>query len=104
MDRETRRQLEHYRREEAGPMENALLDDLSDAEMDRGEFIRRATVFGFSTSMIAAALAAAGEAPLAFAAPTAAGAGGRPSPGCLPPPPPRLRPHTDAHTRSPRNR
>ena len=32
MDRESRRQFEQYRHEEAGPVENALLDDLSDAE------------------------------------------------------------------------
>jgi peptide/nickel transport system substrate-binding protein len=100
MDRETRRQLEHYRREEAGPVESALLDDLFDGEMDRGAFIRRATVFGLSTSMIAAALAAAGEAPLAFAAPTAAAAGGRLRLGCIPPPAHGLDPHTYADTGS----
>ena len=100
MDRESRRQFEHYRHEEAGPVENALLDDLSDAEMDRGEFIRRATVLGFSTSMIAAALAAVGEAPLAFAAPAAAGAGGRLRLGCIPPPAHGLDPHTYADTGS----
>src|SRR5438034_6259313 len=100
MDRETRRQLEHYRREEAGPVERALLDDLVDGEMDRGAFIRRATVFGLSTSMIAAALAAAGEAELAFAAPTAAGAGGRLRLGCIPPPAHGLDPHTYADTGS----
>jgi peptide/nickel transport system substrate-binding protein len=100
MDRKRRRQLEQYRRQEAGPVENALLDDLSDAEMDRGEFIRRATVLGFSASMIAAALAAAGEAPLAFAAPTAASAGGRLRLGCIPPPAHGLDPHTYADTGS----
>jgi peptide/nickel transport system substrate-binding protein len=100
MDRETRRQLEHYRREEAGPVESALLDDLFDGEMDRGAFIRRASVFGLSTSMIAAALAAAGEAPLAFAAPTAAVAGGRLRLGCIPPPAHGLDPHTYADTGS----
>jgi peptide/nickel transport system substrate-binding protein len=100
MDRETRRQLEHYRREEAGPVESTLLDDLFDGEMDRGAFIRRATVFGLSTSMIAAALAAAGEAPLAFAAPTAAEAGGRLRLGCIPPPAHGLDPHTYADTGS----
>src|SRR5712691_8114463 len=100
MDRETRRQLEHYRREEAGPVENAVLDDLFDAEMDRGQFIRRATVVGFSASIIAAALAAAGEAELAFAAPEAAGAGGRLRLGCIPPPAHGLDPHTYADTGS----
>src|SRR5438093_1914127 len=100
MDRESRRQLEHYRRTEAGPVENAVLDDLFDAEMDRGQFIRRATVVGFSASIIAAALAAAGEAELAFAAPTAAGAGGRLRLGCIPPPAHGLDPHTYADTGS----
>jgi peptide/nickel transport system substrate-binding protein len=100
MDRETRRQLEHYRREEAGAVENALLDELFDGEMDRGDFFRRATVFGLSTSAIAAALAAAGEAPLAFAAPAAAKAGGRMRLGCIPPPAHGLDPHTYADTGS----
>jgi peptide/nickel transport system substrate-binding protein len=100
MDRETRRKLEHYRREEAGPVENALLDDLVDGECDRREFIRRAGVFGLSTSTIAAALAAVGEAPLAFARPTEVTAGGRLRVGCIPPPAHGLDPHTYMDTGS----
>src|SRR4051812_50116634 len=101
MDRETRRQLENFRHNEAGPVENALIDDLASGELDRGEFLRRATVFGLSTSAIAAALAAFGDAPLAFAAPSRAKAGGRPRGGGIPPPAPGGAPPPDAGTRSP---
>ena len=48
MDRETRRQIEEYRRTEAGPLENNLIDELVDGELDRQEFLARATMFGLS--------------------------------------------------------
>ena len=46
MDRESRRQIEAYRRNEAGPLENNLIDELMNGELDRREFITRATMFG----------------------------------------------------------
>jgi peptide/nickel transport system substrate-binding protein len=100
MDRETRRRLEEFRHNEAGPIENALIDDLATGELDRGEFLRRATVFGLSASAIATALAAFGEAPLAFARPLAGSVGGRLRLGCIPPPAHGLDPHTYADTGS----
>jgi peptide/nickel transport system substrate-binding protein len=96
MDRETRRRLEQYRRDEAGPVENALIDNLASGEVDRREFIKRATVAGFSASMIGTALAALGEAPLAFARPTVHRAGNRLRAGIYPPPAHEIEPHTFA--------
>ena len=61
MDRDTRRRLEEFRHNEAGPVENALIDDLASGELDRGQFLRRATIFGLSTSAIATALALSGS-------------------------------------------
>jgi peptide/nickel transport system substrate-binding protein len=98
MDRESMRRIEHYRRTEAGPVENALIDDLATGELDRAEFLRRATIFGLSASAIAAALAALGDAPLAFAKSSAGRAGGRLRVGCIPPPAHGLDPHTYADT------
>ena len=46
MDRETRRIVESYRRDEAGPIENNLIDELVGGELDRDEFLQRATMFG----------------------------------------------------------
>ena len=69
MDRETRRRFEEYRREQAGPIENTLIDELADGELDRGEFLQRATMFGLSVSAIGAALELSGHNPLAHAAP-----------------------------------
>jgi peptide/nickel transport system substrate-binding protein len=98
MDRETRRRLEEFRHNEAGPIENALIDDLATGELDRSEFLRRASIFGLSASAIATALAAFGDAPLAFAKSSAARAGGRLRVGCIPPPAHGLDPHTYADT------
>src|SRR5437016_4168204 len=100
MDRETRRRLEEFRQNEAGPVENALIDDLATGELDRGEFLRLATIFGLSTSAIATALAAFGEAPLASAGTQRGAAGGRLRVGCIPPPAHGLDPHTYADTGS----
>src|SRR6266404_2845104 len=96
MDQETRRRLEEYRRNEAGTIENVLLDDLLAGEVDRREFFRRAGLFGLSASVIGAALAAAGEAPVAFAAPGAVKAGGRLRVAIIPPPTKTLDPQTYA--------
>ncbi len=94
MDRETRRRLEGYRRNEAGQVENTLIDELAAGELDRKEFLRRATIAGLSTSAIATAFAAFGDAPLAFAQSAPARAGGRLRIGIIPPPTGSLDPHT----------
>jgi len=100
MDRHTRRQFEEYRRSTAGDVENTLIDELIDGEMDRSQFIRRGSVFGLSLTTLGAALAAASDAPLAFARPTSAKVGGRLRVGCIPPPAHGLDPHTYADTGS----
>ncbi len=62
MDRETRRAIEEYRRDEAGPIENNLIDELVGGELDRQEFLQRAGMFGLSAGVIGSLLAFAGEA------------------------------------------
>src|SRR3954463_4476013 len=94
MDRESMMRLEQYRRAEAGPLEETLIDEFVDGEMDRSTFIRRASVLGLSMSMIGAALEAFGHAPLARAAVGAGEAGGRLRLGIVPPPVTGLDPHT----------
>jgi peptide/nickel transport system substrate-binding protein len=76
MDRETRRAVEDYRRNEAGPLENNLIDELVAGDLDRQEFLQRATMFGLGVGTIGALLKLAGEAELAFAAPAAVPTGG----------------------------
>ena len=71
MDRETRRQIEEYRRSAAGPIENNLIDEFVASELDRQEFIRRAAMFGLGAGTIGALLRFVGEADLAFGAPAA---------------------------------
>jgi peptide/nickel transport system substrate-binding protein len=93
MDRESRRHLDEFRRE-AGPVENTLIDELVDGELSRADFIRRATVFGLSASVIGTTLAALGEAPLAFAGSEAGQVGGRIRCAIIPPPAHGLDPHT----------
>ena len=73
MDRETRRQVEEYRRSEAGPIENNLIDELVAGELDRQEFLRRATVFGLGAGTIGLLLRYIGEADLASGATRIAG-------------------------------
>jgi peptide/nickel transport system substrate-binding protein len=93
MDRESRRHLEEFRRE-AGPVENTLIDELVEGELSRADFLRRATVFGMSASVIGTVLGALGEAPLAFAGTEAGQAGGRLRVAIIPPPAHGLDPHT----------
>ena len=69
MDRESRRLLETYRRNEAGPIENTLIDDWMAGELDRGELLRRASVFGVSVPVVGLLLEAVREPAPAFAAP-----------------------------------
>jgi peptide/nickel transport system substrate-binding protein len=95
MDRETRRRLEALRRQ-AGPVENTLIDELATGELDRKQFIQRATLFGLSTTAIGTALAALGDAPLALGASDRGAAGGRLRVAIIPPPTKSLDPHTYA--------
>src|SRR5438874_10562014 len=92
--------IEEYRRKEAGPLEGTLIDEFVDGGMDRSTFIRRASVLGLSMTTIGAALKAFGHAPLAYASPGAAAAGGRLRLGIVPPPAHGLDPHTYADTGS----
>jgi peptide/nickel transport system substrate-binding protein len=68
MDRETRRAVDEYRRT-AGPLENNVIDELVGGELDREEFIRRATMFGIGAGTVGALLKLVGESDLALAAP-----------------------------------
>jgi peptide/nickel transport system substrate-binding protein len=68
MDRETRRSVEEYRRTEAGPIENNLIDELVDAELDRQEFLRRGAMFGLSAGILGNLLAFVGQPGIAAAA------------------------------------
>lgn len=70
MDRETRRQVDEYRRTEAGPIENHLVDELVGGELDRQEFLRRASIFGLGAGTMGLLLRYIGE-DVAFGAPTA---------------------------------
>ncbi len=83
---ETRRTFESYRRSEAGPVENALIDEFSDGVMDRGEFLRRAAMFGFSATTIGVVLRSLGHAPLRFGASRSSSGGGRILVGITPAP------------------
>jgi len=91
------RRLDEFRRDDAGPLENALFDDFGSGEMDRQEFIRRASVLGLSVTAIGTALGAFGVSAPAFAG-TGTGAarvGGRLRVGIIPPPVAAgLEPHT----------
>ena len=71
MDREIRRRVEEYRRDEAGPIENHLVDELVGGELDRQEFLRRASIFGLGVGTIGLILQYIGQ-DVAFGAPTAA--------------------------------
>ena len=52
MDRETRRLVEEFRRNEASPIENNLIDELVAGELDRQDFLRRAAVFGLGAGTV----------------------------------------------------
>jgi len=71
MDRETRRIVEEYRRSEAGPIENNLIDELVAGELDRSEFLRRGSMFGLSAGMLGTLLTFVGDAGAAPARPQA---------------------------------
>ena len=79
MDRETRRVIEEYRRSEAGPLENNVIDELINGELSREEFLKRGAMFGMSLGIMGSLLAFTGEAGAATTARTqrvAAKAGG----------------------------
>jgi peptide/nickel transport system substrate-binding protein len=61
--------VEEYRRSEAGPLENNLVDELVGGELDREDFLRRATMFGLGAGTIGLLLRYVGEAEPAFGAP-----------------------------------
>jgi peptide/nickel transport system substrate-binding protein len=63
MDRETQRSIEKYRRHEAGPIENNLIDELVNGELDRAEFLRRGALFGLSAGVLSSLLGLVGEVP-----------------------------------------
>ena len=76
MDRETKRLIEEFRRNEAGPLENNVIDELVGGELDREEFIRRAGMFGMGAGAIGMFLKLVGESDLAYAAPQLEGQAG----------------------------
>ena len=76
MDRETRRLVEEFRRNDAGPIENNLIDELVGGELDRQEFLRRAIVFGLGAGTIGLLLRYIGDEPAFGAAMPAAKVGG----------------------------
>ena len=82
MDRETRRLVEEFRRKDAGPIENNLIDELVGGELDRQEFLRRATVFGLGAGTIGLLLRYVGEADPAFGAPSRRRSAGRSGSAC----------------------
>ena len=96
MDKERRRRFEEYRKHEIGPVENTLLDEFAAGDMDRGEFLKRASLFGLSAAGVSAALEAFGHAPAAWGAREAVKAGGRIRVGIIPPPTKGLDPWTYA--------
>ena len=57
MTRANKRHLDELRAKE-GPAANTLIDEFTDGDMDRGEFLRRASVFGLSVGAVGAVLAA----------------------------------------------
>ncbi len=62
MNRETLRTIEEYRRREAGPLENNVIDELLNGELDRQEFLKRGAMFGLSAGVMGGLLGLVGEA------------------------------------------
>ena len=93
MDQSSRRHLDDYRRV-AGPIENTVIDELLRGKVDRRTFIRRATIFGLSASVIGAALTVAGCGTTSST--TTTKKGGRLKVGIIPPPAHDIEPHTFA--------
>ena len=76
MDRDVRRQLDEYRSNQAGPLENTLIDDLVAGELTRQELLARASMFGLSVGTIGLLLKSVGGADPAFAATRVGQSGG----------------------------
>jgi peptide/nickel transport system substrate-binding protein len=93
MDRDAMEQLDEYRSNYAGPIENSLIDDLASGEIDRGSFLRRASILGLSATTIGAALRAMGHASPAYGATALGQAGGRIRVGVIPGPTGDFEPH-----------
>ena len=55
MTRTDKRHLDELRAKE-GPAVNTLIDEFTDGDMDRGEFLRRASLFGLSVGAVGAVL------------------------------------------------
>ena len=94
MDRDTRRLLDDYRRNEAGPSENTLIDEFIAGEFGRRELVRRASILGLSVPAVGLLLRAAGEPVPAFAAARAAASSARIRVGVIPPPVGAIEPST----------
>ena len=94
MDHEARRRLEEYRRNGAGPYENALIDDYSAGAIDRRELMRRAGLLGISVPVLGVVLRAFGEPVPAFGAARAAASSNRIRVGIIPPPSGAIEPST----------
>jgi peptide/nickel transport system substrate-binding protein len=62
MDRETRRLVDEFRRD-ANEIDNNLIDELVAGEVDRHEFLRRASVFGLGAGTIGLLMRYMGEEP-----------------------------------------
>jgi peptide/nickel transport system substrate-binding protein len=67
MDRESKRAIEEFRRNEAGPIENNLIDELIAGDLSRKDFLRRSAMFGLAAGTVGSLLGAVGEAPAAAA-------------------------------------
>ena len=76
MDREELRRIDEFRRNEAGPLENNLIDELVSGELDRADFLRRGAMFGLSLGALGTLLGLTGEA-AAAPGPTAQLAGAK---------------------------
>ena len=84
--------LDVYRDAASAP-QNQLIDDLVAGELDRAQFLRRASLFGLSVPFMGAALAIVGMPGVAFAAPQAVKGGGRIKVGLYPPAGGMIEPH-----------
>ena len=80
MDRETRRTIEEFRHNEAGPLENNVIDEFVSGELDRDEFLRRATMFGLGAGTIGALLRDGGRSRRRLRSTPRGGAGRRHDP------------------------
>ena len=76
MDRETRRIVENYRRDEAGPLENNVIDELVGGDLDREEFLRERRCSVSAPERSARCCASSARRDLAYGGPDVAGQAG----------------------------